>query len=113
MKHLKKYNLFCEGYEEIMVDMVKDIDFSKIDKSNGEIDKLKEKIDIKKTELEDTLDRLDKLQIDGMSSDNIKEIEEKKKIITTTVDKLKEELKELELSIKTLKDNISKIKEIK
>lgn len=113
MKHIKKYNLFCEGYEEIMVDMVKDIDFSKIDKSNSEIDKLKEKIDIKKTELEDTLDRLDKLQIDGMSSDNIKEIEEKKKIITTTVDKLKEELKELELSIKTLKDNISKIKEIK
>lgn len=113
MKHIKKYNLFCEGYEEIMDDMVKDVDFNQIEKSNEEIEKLRQRIDIKKTELEKSLDLLDKLQIEGFSEDNKDLLKEKKEIITTTIEKLKEELKNLEVSIQTIKDNISKIKETK
>ena len=107
MKHIKKYGLFCEGYEEIMSDMTSDINFKEIDKSNLEIEKLKDKIDAKKTELETTLDQLDKLQIEGMSAENIKELEEKKKIISTTVDRLKAELKTRKDSIQIMKDNIA------
>jgi len=111
MKHIKKYELFCEGYEEIMKDMVNDIDFDQIEKTNEQINKLKTKIELKKTELQETLDKLEKLQIETLSNDNKELLASKKIEIKNTIDTITTEIKKLEDTIKTLNDNISDIKQ--
>lgn len=111
MIHIKKFQLFCEGYEEIMKNMVDDIDMNKINQGNSEIEKLKKNIELKKNQLEDILKKSEKMQIDTFSEDNQELIIKKKEELKITIDKINAQIISLEEEIKTWKEKLSILKQ--
>jgi cytochrome c556 len=112
MKNIKTYKLFLESYEEIMKNMVKDVDFSKIDSSNKEIEKIKINLENKKKELETNLENLEKLQLNTFTEDNKELAIKKKEEIKSTIEKLKLEIEKYNTDITKVKDNIQKLKDL-
>jgi hypothetical protein len=107
---ITKYKLFVESYEEIMQDMTKDVDVSKIDSFQKEIQKIKVNIEAKKKELETKLDNLEKLQVSTFTEENKKIVDAKKKEFTDTVAKLKDTITKYEADINDIKNKIAEFK---
>lgn len=110
MKHVGNYKMFLENYEEIMKDMADDVDLSKIEGAESEIEKLRTNIEAKKEELEKNLENLEKLEVDTFTEDNQDLLAKKQIEIKESIEKLKEEISSFEENIKTLKDNIQSFK---
>jgi len=106
MKNIKSYKLFIESYEEIMKDMADDVDINKIKSAQQEIDKLKTNLNIKKDELEKQLQSLEDLTVDTMTDDNKDKIENSKKSINDTINKLKIDIEKYQTDINDTKSKI-------
>jgi len=106
MKNLKTYQLFVEGYEEIMKDMADGVDMKQIELANSEIEKLRTNLDAKKVELEQKLQALEDLTIDTITDENKEKVENAKKSITETTEKLKIDIEKYQKDIDFMKDKI-------
>lgn len=106
MNKIKTYRLFIESYEEIMKDMANGVDINKIRSAQQEIDKLKTNLDKKKNELEKQLQSLEDLTVDTMTDDNKDKIENSKKSINDTINKLKNDIEKYQNDINDTKSKL-------
>lgn len=113
LKKVKSYNLFLESYEEIMKDMASEVDVTQIENAQKEIERIKEKIEGKKTELNTKLENLENLQVDMFTDDNKERIEKSKEESKDIIDKLKEEIEKFNDDITDLKEKIERLKPTK
>jgi hypothetical protein len=111
MTHIKKFQLFCEGYDEIMKNMVDGIDMNKVNQGNAEIEKLKKNIELKKKQLEDILEKSEKMQVDSFSEDNQDLIKKKKEELKVTIEQINAQILSLEEEINKWKEKLSALKQ--
>lgn len=118
MKNLKTYKLFCESYEEIMQNMIDGddnidgYDETKIDDAKEEIERIRDNIEIKKTELEELIDRINKMEIDTYTTDNKELLLQKKEELEETIEKLKQDIEKFDTDVVELDDKNQELKDI-
>lgn len=114
MNRLNNYKMFVESlnedYEEIMKNMGDDVDVANYEGAESEISSLKDNVEKKKTELEDGLNNLEKLEVDTFTDENKESVDKKKVEIKEKIEKLKGEITSFEDNIKILNDKVSSIK---
>jgi len=117
MKTLKTYKLFCESYEEIMQNMIDGddnidgYDETKIEDASAEIQKLRDNIDLKKQELEDLIEKINKMEIDTYTTDNKELLLQKKDELEQTIEKLQQNIENLDTDVHELDDKNQKLKD--
>ena len=110
LKKVKSYKLFLESYEDIMKDMASEVDVTQIENAQKEIERIKEKIEDKKTELDTKLENLENLQVDTFTDDNQERIEKSTEEAKDIIEKLKVDIEKFNEDKTDLKEKIERLK---
>lgn len=108
---IKNYKMFVESYEEIMANIADEVDTTQIEATEKELQGIRDKIDLKKVDLEKQLENLEQLEVETFTDDNQDLVIDKKKQIGEIIEKLKDDIESYQSDIDIVKDKLLKIKE--